>query len=310
MVYGAAPNETAMLNALSAVDAQVYSLGESVCSGATIGTCGGGSGHAGVEEGKPATFGFAFILPGPPACTISGGPDPEVLDGTAGDDVICGGGGADTIRGGGGDDIMLGGGGGDRLSGGRGADEFSGGDGRDTVAYSQRTADLALSIGDGANDGEVDEADTIDSDVEDMRGGAGADQLTGNAGDNKLVGGDGADQLTGGLGNDRLVGEAGDDHLDALDGAGFVDSLICGDGAADTALADAEDVVGADCEVEPAPTSRSTRLTPRCADPTAVWLASSRARRSRRRRSRRRGPGRRRRPRACSSPPGACRTPP
>jgi RTX calcium-binding nonapeptide repeat (4 copies) len=78
--------------------------------------------------------------------------------------------------------------------------------------------------------GEADEADTIDADVEDLRGGTGADQLTGAPG------------------NDRLVGEADDDHLDAVDGPGFVDSLICGDGAADTALADAEDDVGADCE--------------------------------------------------------------
>ena len=70
---------------------------------------------------------------------------------------------------------------------------------------------------------------------------------TGDAGDNRLDGGDGPDQLTGGPGNDRLVGRGGDDHLDAVDGPAFLDSLTCGDGA-DTALADAEDDVGADCE--------------------------------------------------------------
>ncbi len=36
-------------------------------------------------------------------------------------------------------------------------------------------------------------------------------------------------------------------YLDAVDAPAFLDSLTCGDGA-DTALADAEDDVGADCE--------------------------------------------------------------
>ena len=60
-----------------------------------------------------------------------------------------------------------------------------------------------------------------------LRGTAGADTINGKAGN---------DALSGGVGNDLLVGGSGKD------------SLRCGPGR-DTALADASDVVGRDCEV-------------------------------------------------------------
>jgi Calx-beta domain/RTX calcium-binding nonapeptide repeat (4 copies) len=68
-----------------------------------------------------------------------------------------------------------------------------------------------------------------------LRGTAAADKLYGNAGNDKLHGLAGNDYLNGGPGNDVLSGGPGSDVL------------ACGPGR-DTALADAADKVGADCE--------------------------------------------------------------
>jgi hypothetical protein len=68
-----------------------------------------------------------------------------------------------------------------------------------------------------------------------LRGTSAADKLYGNAGNDKLFGLAGNDYLNGGPGNDVLSGGPG------------ADVLACGPGR-DTALADARDKVGADCE--------------------------------------------------------------
>ena len=68
-----------------------------------------------------------------------------------------------------------------------------------------------------------------------LRGTAAADKLYGNGGNDKLYGLAGNDYLNGGPGNDVLSGGPG------------ADVLACGPGH-DTALADAADKVGADCE--------------------------------------------------------------
>jgi hypothetical protein len=49
--------------------------------------------------------------------------------------------------------------------------------------------------------------------VRNIRGGAGADFLTGDALDNTIWGGEGADTIKGGLGNDYLYGEGGNDVI-------------------------------------------------------------------------------------------------
>ena len=69
-----------------------------------------------------------------------------------------------------------------------------------------------------------------------LRGGSAADRLDGRGGNDKLYGAAGNDVLLGGAGNDLLVGGPG------------VDRLTCGPGR-DTARGDAQDRVGADCEV-------------------------------------------------------------
>jgi Ca2+-binding RTX toxin-like protein len=210
-----------------------------------------------------------------PRCTLIGTRGDDVLTGTSGHDVICARGGNDVVHGGGGDDVIFGGKGADRLDGGAGndhlygyggkdrfnggpgndflqgsagADLFSGGAGSDIVDYGARTLPIRVTIGRGANDGRNGEHDNVRGDVENVRAGSGNDTLTGNARANRLLGGGGRDNVVGGRGNDRLFGGAGRDRLDGRDAARFADSLDCGPGRPDAALANARDTVAANCE--------------------------------------------------------------
>ena len=137
--------------------------------------------------------------------------------GEAGNDVIHGGPGNDTFA---------------EESTPNGGDTFSGGGGRDTVDYSQRTHPVNVSIGGGpaGGDGEPGEHDTVNGDIEVVKGGsandtlvasptvastlygnAGADKLTGLLGDDTLLGGPGNDTINGDAGNDTVIGGPGDD---------------------------------------------------------------------------------------------------
>ena len=81
--YGAAGSETGATQALNAVGAQVYSLGESNCGGGTIETCSETpqGEPAGVSEGKPATFMFGFVTTvGDLSITKADSPDPVFVD--------------------------------------------------------------------------------------------------------------------------------------------------------------------------------------------------------------------------------------
>jgi len=180
---------------------------------------------------------------------IQGTPGNDTIQGTEGDDFICGGGGNDTILDKGGDDQVFGEEGNDVLGAGTGADDYSGGSGQDRVSYATRTQPVRADIGTAGNgefNGETNEADTIDSDVEDLNGGSGADELigdddantltggpgegvdaiNGNGGPDRLRGGGGNDGVIGGTGNDTIEGQTGNDELDDGEGA---DLLLGGD---------------------------------------------------------------------------------
>ena len=86
----------------------------------------------------------------------------------------------------------------------------------------------------------------------DISGTAGPDVIVGSDGADRIVAGGGADVICAGAGQDTVDGGAGDDILRTRDG--FVDTLLCGDGA-DTITADAEDALDASCEVPPAITA-------------------------------------------------------
>ena len=169
--------------------------------------------------------------------TLNGGEGGDVLDAGAGDDSADGGGGGDALAGGAGVDTLTGGAGDDALDGGSGADVLQGGDGRDAADYSGRSDPVSLTLDVEPNDGANGEGDRIASDVEDLRGGAGDDTLTGNDQPNTLDGGGGDDSIDGALGSDTLRGDAGDDLLtggsadDLLSGGDGDDGLAGGQGA-------------------------------------------------------------------------------
>jgi hypothetical protein len=194
----------------------------------------------------------------------------HVLQGMGGDDTLTGSTLADTLWGGPGDDTMYGGAGIDALNGGDGNDTLQGGLANDTidggglncVASSSAictTAFAAKSTVAGINPGTntLDFADrsatvTVDlsnlalavtvgvagekdvvtaSSITYLRGGSGADTLTGDGSNNIIWGGGGIDTIVGGAGNDALYGEAGNDIIDG----GLGDDFISG-GAGGNAL--------------------------------------------------------------------------
>jgi Ca2+-binding RTX toxin-like protein len=135
------------------------------------------------------------------------------------------------IIGGPGDDVETAGAGGTRFFMGTtpdGADTLIGGPGLDEAEYEDRTGNLTLNAADGlANDGEAGEHDSISSNIEQLDGGSGNDDIVagpvdsvlfGNAGNDTLVGGSGSDHLSGGTGNNTLTGGPGDDDLSTDDG--------------------------------------------------------------------------------------------
>ncbi len=187
------------------------------------------------------------------------GTDVENLTGGSGNDRLAGTAGANTLSGGSGNDV---------LDGGAGPDLLLGGAGTDTADYASRSAHVVADPDGAADDGEVGEGDTIETDVESLAGGSGDDQLTGALGtnilsggagadvldgaqgDDDLDGGDGSDDLTGGSGADLLRGGPGADRLAARDGGS--DRVRCEAGA-DVAILDAIDDVNGDCETSDVP---------------------------------------------------------
>ncbi len=193
--------------------------------------------------------------------TILGGSGDEVVFGRRGNDVVRAGAGDDRLFGEDGDDVLFGedgddllagGDGNDKLDGGAGADDvrgeggddvlvasldadadlYDGGGGTDTLDLSETKAGTCVDLTAGTADGVETGADLVTG-IEQVTGGAGADDLRGNAGANVLSGaaGDdildgcgGQDEVHGGDGNDRLVGSS-DAVADILDGGSGTDTL-------------------------------------------------------------------------------------
>ena len=173
---------------------------------------------------------------------------PSTIDGGAGNEVTLEGrGGADVIKGGPGNDALFGGDDADRLEGGDGDDYFEGfgglsptepvstggtdvyvgGGGKDFLDYAGRTEPLNITLDGVADDGAAGEADNVGADVEQVRGGNGADTMVGGPGPNWLDGWDGDDTVRGGGGDDSLFGRNGVDGVAGEDGQ---DTIEGGDG--------------------------------------------------------------------------------
>jgi Ca2+-binding RTX toxin-like protein len=160
---------------------------------------------------------------------IRGGPGADRLAGGAGNDILAGGPGDDTVEGGPGDDT---------LEGGPGDDELDGGAGEDTASYRSASSPVLADLaGATASDGQggADEVSAIDN----LTGGPGNDELSGDGSTNVLEGGPGDDVLAGRGGDDFLRGGPGSDQADHADAAGAVQADLAagssedGDGGTD-----------------------------------------------------------------------------
>jgi Ca2+-binding RTX toxin-like protein len=230
----------------------------------------------------------------------------DVLTGSSLADTLWGGPGNDTLTGGTGVDILNGGDGNDTLIGGTGDDTIDGGGlncaagtstactaafmaksavagvnpGVNTLDYSDRsgavTVDLTT-LASAMQVGVVGEKDSIVIvsmvvSVTNLRGGSGADILTGDGNNNIIWGGGGGDTIVAGGGDDTVYGEAGNDSIDGGNGndviiggggtntlaggagndllddtAGTGGTMDCGTGDADVGLPNGTSMVGATC---------------------------------------------------------------
>jgi hypothetical protein len=189
---------------------------------------------------------------------------PATLDGGPGNDRLLGGAGNDELTGGDGNDVM---------DGRKGGDVFRGGSGTDTADYTARRNAVKVGIGTAADDGEKGEGDNVLTDVENVWGGAGNDEIRGSDGRNRLTGGAGDDVIYGHAGRDTLVGGDGNDRLFARDTD--VDT-IDGGGGTDRADVDRFDVLTGVEERTPAGLFFSTdfaipALHPSLQDPNAAY---------------------------------------
>jgi Ca2+-binding RTX toxin-like protein len=140
------------------------------------------------------------ILGTPGNDSISGGGAQGILiTGGAGNDTLSGGIGPDTLNGGAGNDIFF-----EGIGVTNGSDVFIGSDGIDVIDFSGRTNGLVCNLDGTANDGEPGELDNVFADIENIIGGAGADDLTGSSRVNIIIGGAGSDTIRGGTGIDTL----------------------------------------------------------------------------------------------------------
>lgn len=157
----------------------------------------------------------------------------DVLTGSWTDDFVDLLAGNDIFDAAGGDDTIIGGAGDDSLTGGIGADSMDGGEGLDLLDYSAETSrvlvDLQADVGgaeyarffsSGAAEGDVF------SNMENISGGAAADNLRGDENGNLFLGGGVSDRLYGRAGDDTLDGQAGSD---AIYGGMGVDVMTGGD---------------------------------------------------------------------------------
>ena len=160
------------------------------------------------------------------ANTLTGGNGNDVIQGGAGADTVSGGNGFDALDGGADADALSGDADGDSLVGGTGADVMSGGTGTDMVSYRLATQRVTVDLDGISDDGVAGEGDNVKPDIEDIKGGAASDVLTGDADANVISGRDGNDVIEGGLGADVLVGDNDNDTLRSKDG--IADTVDCG----------------------------------------------------------------------------------
>jgi Ca2+-binding RTX toxin-like protein len=137
--------------------------------------------------------------------------------GGRGDDTLVGvenastGSGNDVLRGTTGANTLDGGSGHDQIEGGKGDDNLDGGSDTDTVDFSSSTARVRVNL---THQRALGAGTDALIDFEDVRGGRGADLLTGDGDPNSVDGGAGNDVLRGKGDDDTLIGGGGTDTVD------------------------------------------------------------------------------------------------
>lgn len=243
IIEGATPTGGETLDGQAGVDTISYqertvAVAITLASGAP-----GGAGCPGLACENDSLSGFEHAV---------GGSDADVMTGSDFGDIIDAGGGADEILAGDGDDVIDGGEGDDTFlegSAANGADTINGGPGTDRARYGARSEALTITLDDLANDGAgcgvgTCEGDNVESSIERIEAGAGADHLTGAAG-GEIDGGAGNDTFPQGAtatGGETLIGGDGADLVDYAGRANGVDVPL---GSATPA---GESCPGASCE--------------------------------------------------------------
>lgn len=188
----------------------------------------------GIENAAGSAFNDS-LMGDPAANALAGRSGQDIAEGGAGPDELTGGAGRDELGGGSGDDALDGSEHDDVLAGGPDDDEMRGRSGRDAASYQDAgpvTVDLAG--GSGSGDGSDDLIG-----IEDVLGGAGDDQITGDpsanrlagrGGDDELQGAGGGDLLDGGPGKERMRGGPGADEFDEGSAANGGDRMSGGSG--------------------------------------------------------------------------------
>jgi Ca2+-binding RTX toxin-like protein len=119
--------------------------------------------------------------------------------------------GNDVIRGTAAANTLDGGAGHDQIDGGEGNDDLDGGAGTDTIDFSSSSASVRVNLTHQRASGAGTDALLA---FEDVRGGSGADVLTGDGAANRVDGGAGNDVLRGKGADDTLIGGGGSDTVD------------------------------------------------------------------------------------------------
>jgi Ca2+-binding RTX toxin-like protein len=172
---------------------------------------------------------------------ITGGTAGDDITGSAAANTLAGGASADTLSGLGGADDLQGQQDDDTLIGGIGNDGLDGGPGADRASYEDRTSGAVVASLQAGTGGIAPESDTFTA-IENLRGGAGNDTLTGDSTANVIQGGAGSDTIVGvrGPGQDTLTGgeSPGDDDTVSYETESSPVRIDLGATAPDPALTD------------------------------------------------------------------------